>query len=341
MYKKILAISLILLLCFQADEYSREVKKTGTTAAKFLSIGIGPRANAMGGAFTSIENDASALYWNPAGIASVKNYEGIFTYTKLFADINLNFLGVVIPVENIGNFGLSVTSVNFGEMDVTTEEYPEGTGEKFSAGSYCFALAYSKNITDNFLMGLNIKYVREDIFNSSADGICFDVGTIFTTPFYDVKFSSSISNYGTKMQMSGDDLLIRFDPDEQRAGSNNTIDANYSTEKFELPLRLQIGISKDFNFFEDQRFTLAVDAAHPNDNGQYVNIGAELAMLDEMIFVRGGYKSLFLENSQEGLTFGVGLKYNMVNNLFVSFDYAFQSYKYLHNTHSFGMNLKF
>ncbi len=144
---------------------AQEVSKTGTTAAKFLSIGIGARANAMGGAFTAVANDASAMYWNPAGIAPLQKYEALFTYTKLFADINLNYFGAVIPVGELGVIGFNVTAVNIGEMDVTTEYYPDGTGETFNAGSYAFGLSIAKLITEDFSVGITAKYVREDIYN--------------------------------------------------------------------------------------------------------------------------------------------------------------------------------
>ena len=93
--------------------------------------------------------------------------------------------------------------LDYGTMDVTTEYYPEGTGEKFSASSYAFAISYARNITEDFFVGANIKYIREEIFNSSADGIAFDVGTIFNTPFYGIKFSSIITNFGPKLQITG------------------------------------------------------------------------------------------------------------------------------------------
>jgi len=343
--KKILLV-LIIFGLLQSPVLS-QVTKTGTTAAKFLSIGIGPRANAMGGAFTSISNDATAMYWNPAGIALVNRYEGVFTYTKLFADINLNYFGVVIPAGEVGSFGFGVTALSYGEMEVTTEYFEDGTGEVFSAGSYAFGLTYARKITDDFIVGMNVKYIREDIFSSSAQGFSFDVGTIFTTPFYGVRFSSSITNYGSKMQMSGDDLLIRADSDPTRAGNNETVDAFYKTDEFELPLRLQIGLSRDFYFLENQRFTIAVDGIHPNDNSQFINIGGELALLNELILLRGGYNSLFFNidesrgEIQEGLALGFGLNYDGLEVFGISVDYAFQEYEFLGNTHSFGVILKF
>jgi len=339
--KKFLLFSFILFALLQTEGFN-QITKTGTTAAKFLSIGIGPRANAMGGAFTSIVDDASALYWNPAGAASLDQYEAMFTHTNLFKDldISLNYAAIVVPTDGWGNFGVSVTALDYGTMDVTTEYYPEGTGEKFSASSYAFALSYARNITEDFTAGITIKYIRELIFNSSADGIAFDVGTIFNTPFYGIKFSSIITNYGPKLQMSGEDLLIRYDSDPSRNGNNETVDGYIKTDKFELPLKLQIGLSKDFQFLEDQRLTIAVDATHANDNAEYINVGGELALFNNLLYFRGGYKALFLKDSQEGLTLGVGINYGL-DVITVAFDYAFQEYGFLGNTHSFGVRLRF
>ncbi len=340
MKKNLLTFSILIFLLLNVG--FGQVTKTGTTAAKFLSMGIGPRANAMGGAFTSLANDASALYWNPAGAASMKQYEAMFTYTSLFKDldISLNYAALVIPADDWGNFGVSITALDYGKMDVTTELYPDGTGEKYSASSYAFALSYARNITESFTAGITIKYIRELIFNSSAHGIAFDIGTIFNTPFYGIKFSSIITNYGSKLQMAGEDLLVRHDADPTRHGNNETVDAYYKTDKFDLPLKLQIGLSKDFQLLENQRFTLAIDATHPNDNAEYINIGGELALLGNILFLRGGYKTLLLKDSQEGLTFGAGLNYTL-GILTLGFDYAFQEYEFLGNTHSFGMLLKF
>ncbi len=339
--KKFLLVIAILFPLLQSIAYS-QVTKTGTTAAKFLSVGIGPRANAMGGAFTSVVNDASALYWNPAGVAELNKYEAMFTYTSLYKDlnINLNYFALVIPTDEWGNFGVSVTALDYGKMEVTTEYYPEGTGEKFSAASYAFGLSYARKITEWFSAGMTVKYITEGIFNSSANGVAFDVGTVFKTPFFGIKFASIITNYGSKMQMSGEDLLIRYDSDPNRQGNNETVDAYYKTDYFELPLRLQIGISKDFQFLENQRLTLAVDATHPSDNSEYVNVGGELALFDNLISLRGGYKALFLKDNQEGLTLGVGLNY-VLGVFAVGFDYSYQQFEFLSYTHSFGVHFNF
>lgn len=342
LHRKTKIISVVVLFVLASGAFAQEgVSKTGTTAAKFLSIGIGARANAMGGAFSAVANDATALHWNPAGIASVTEYQTMLSHTNLFADINLNFVGFVLPIETVGAIGLSVTALDYGEMEVTTEYFPEGTGETFTAGSYAIGLSFARNITDDFALGVTAKFVTENIYNSSASGFAFDIGTLFNTPFYGIKFASSITNYGTKMKMDGQDLLIQYDSDPQSSGNNESLDAYLGTDEFNLPLRLQIGLSRDFNFLNNQRLTIAVDAAHPNDNNQWVNVGGELALFNEMIFLRGGYKTLFLDDSQESLTLGFGLNYSGLEFFRIAIDYSFQKYQYLDNVHTFGVLLGF
>ena len=341
MLKKHILTMTVALSVMVAPLHAQNVTKAGTTAAKFLSVGVGPRAIAMGGAFSAIANDASAIYWNPAGIASTDQIQALFSYTGLYGGINLDYLGVVMPGGTAGNFAVSVTAINYGSIGVTTESQPDGTGETFSPASYEFGISYARNITQDFAVGATGKIITESIYHSNASGVAFDVGTIFTTPFYGVKFASSITNFGTKMQMSGNDLLIRYNVDPQRAGSNSTVDANIAADQFDLPLRLQIGMSREFIFLDDQKLTVAVDGIVPNDNNEWLNIGGELALFDNMVFLRGGYKTLFLKNAQEGLTFGIGIKYKKAGYIDIGIDYSYQQYKYLGNVNSFGVMLNF
>lgn len=331
----------VILFLLQSICWGKEISKTGTVAAKFLSFGIGPRAIAMGGSFSSIANDATAMYWNPSGIALITKNQVTFNQTNWIADINLNYIGLVIPFESFGTFGVNVTALTMDDMEVTTEMHPDGTDLYFSAGSYAFGISYARKLTTNFMIGFNLKYIREDISNSRAEGIAVDLGTLFLTPFYGVRFSSRISNFGTKMKISGDDLLVPYDPDKNRAGDNNQISSHIATDAFEIPLHLQIGLSRDFEILEGQAFTLAVDAVFPNDNTQYLNLGSELALMNNRFFLRGGYKTLFMQDAEEGLTLGTGFTFKNLNFLGVSLDYAFQKFKHLGDIHNFGLILEF
>ncbi len=331
----------VLLFSFSSGAYSKEVSKVGTTAAKFLSIPVGARALGMGGAFAAVANDITAIYWNPGGLAEIKQNQLFFLHSNWLANINFDYLAVAMPVRGVGTVGVSLTALTMGDMEITTEDQPDGTGETFNAASYAFGLTFSRRLTDAFMIGGNVKYILERIWHSTATGLAIDIGTLFYTPFYGIRFGTSISNFGTKMQMAGNDLLVQKDIDPQRSGNNESVNAYLATDKFDMPLNLKIGLSRDFNLGASQRLTLAVDALYPNDNKESLNLGFEYAALNEKVFLRGGYKSLFLQDSEEEFTLGAGLHQKLLGNMQIYLDYAFQSFVRLESVHKFSILLTF
>ncbi|MFQ5629507.1 MAG: PorV/PorQ family protein, partial [bacterium] len=206
---------------------------------------------------------------------------------------------------------------------------------------YAIGAVYSRNLTDKFSIGANIKYITEKIGNTSANSIAVDIGTLFTTPFAGIRLGASISNFGNKMQMTGDDLLVQNDIDPQFSGNNPNINAFLATEKFDLPLLLRIGVSWDAFKTEQNRLTIAVDGAHPNDNSEYANVGFEYALFNETIFLRGGYKTIFLADREEKLALGGGFHYRFVRGFDVSLHYAFEQFEHLDEVHKFSFSLLF
>ncbi|MBX2992455.1 MAG: PorV/PorQ family protein [Bacteroidetes bacterium] len=331
---------ILLAVSIASSGISQPVTKVGTTAAKFLSIPVGSRAIGMGGAFTGIANDASAMYWNPGGIARIYQTEAVFYHSDWIADIKFNYGGVVIPVGSLGTVGLSFTSVSMDDMERTTELQPEGTSQFFSAGSFAVAASYAKNLTDWFSIGGTVKYVNEHIWNSSATGFAVDIGTLFSTPFPGLTFGAGISNFGTKMNMTGDDLLVPVGV-SNNSGSNQNINARLATDDFDLPLTLRIGLAYQPLNDEDQQLTFAVDAYHPNDNSESINIGGEYIVFERIVALRAGYKGLGLKGSEEELTLGAGLNYEITPGLRLKFDYAFQKFGRLSNVNNFAVSVVF
>jgi hypothetical protein len=317
-----------------------QVSKVGTTAAKFLSIPIGARALGMGGAFVAVANDASAMYWNPAGLSKMERSEVLFSHAKWVADINLSYGGIVIPSGELGTLGLNFTSLSMGEMERTTEEQPDGTGQMFSAGSFAVGVTYARSLTDWFSIGFNAKYVNERIWNSSAVGFAVDFGTMFTTPFKGLKFGAGVANFGTKMHMTGDDLLTLKDI-SPNYGNNPNINGNLSTDYFDLPLALRIGVAYTPLDDEFQLLTLAVDATHPNDNTESVCLGAEYQLFNRIFAIRGGYKDLGRRDSEEQVTLGAGVRYGVTSDATVKFDYAYERFGRLNQVHKFALSVEF
>lgn len=325
---------------FGTAQIIRDVSKVGMTAAPFLEIGVGARAIAMGGAFTGTANDASALYWNPAGLAGLVQAEVVFVHSEWLADLQFEFAGLVLPLGNIGTIGLSVTSLHMDDMKVTTIDYPRGTGEFFSANDIALGLSYSRSLTDRFSIGFNGKYINQKIWKESAQGFAIDMGTLFVTEFHNMRIGASLTNFGTDMRMAGDDLLVYYDLDPNKLGNNERTFAELKTDSWSLPLTFQAGIALDLLNARQNRLTIAIDAVHPSDNTESLLLGTEYAF-QNWVFLRGGYRDLFLRDGEQGFTLGAGLTSRFVGNLALSLDYAYADFGRLENVQHFSLRLKF
>lgn len=331
---------LLVALVFPAASQD-DVTKVGTTAAKFLTIPVGARATALGGAFAAMANDATAAYWNPGMLARLEKNEISFTHSKYFADLNLEFASAVFRWENFGTVAFSVLALSTGEMLVTTVDDPEGSlGSTFDVGSYAVGVSYARGLTDKFAIGGTFKYIYENIARSRASGIAIDAGTIFTTPFNGVRLGVGISNFGQKLKISGADLLVQKDIDPSIRGNNESINANLSTDAFDLPLNLRIGLAYDAIKSESSRLTVAIDALHPNDNSESLNAGAEWTLFKDFFALRGGYRNVFLDENENSYTAGFGLQYRS-ESLRLRFDYAYADQQHLQGIHQFGFSIQY
>ncbi len=319
----------------------RDITKVGTTAGQFLKIGPGARALAMGGTYVGISDDIYAAYYNPAGVAiNHGNGQAAFSHTQWIADINYDYAAASLNIESFGSLFISVTSMRIPEEKVRTFDYPEGNGQFWNASSVAFAVGFAKSLTDRFSIGLNAKYIQESIWSSSATGFALDVGTYYMTPFNGLIIGASISNFGTKMKLDGRDIQLNYDPDGNSTTGPNNIPAKYEMDQYDLPLTFRIGFSMDVVKSRYIRIKAAFDATHPNDNTEYIKSGIEFAY-DELVFIRGGYKSLLLANSEESFTLGAGINYELSSGLFVKFNYAYGDFGRLKNIQYFDVGLVF
>jgi hypothetical protein len=322
----------------QFETTTRTVTKRGTTAADFLQIPVGARATAMGGAVTASIDDATAIYWNPAGIA---NLGGAFSaeYAQWLAGIDFNFMAVTMPLAG-GTVGFAVTAMRTPEMEVTTITQQNGTGEKFDAASYAIALTYARALTDRFSIGGSVKSIRERIWTSTASGTAFDIGTQFVTPFRGIRLGAAITNFGTKLQLTGDDLLVRVDTDPANRGNNESNRALLKTDAFDLPLTMRIGLAGEVYQSASTRVTLAVEALNPNNSEQYLNVGAEIGLLGDLVMLRGGYAEIMVDDPVRSFSVGAGLNYRFAP-LNIAVNYAFEAQNFFEDVNRLTLAVSF
>lgn len=337
---KTIVLLILLNVSLAAQAFNSDVSKKGTTAAPFLSIGQSARAVGMGSAFVGVSNDASSMYWNPAGLAKISGVSVMFDHTKWLADVSYNFIAATYNLGDMGTLGFSFLGSDIGDMKVTTVDEPDGTGEIFSASDAAFSLAYAVNLTDNFSFGVSPKFIYQKIWKMDASAFAIDMGVTYRTPFDGMLLAMSISNYGTQMQMLGNSNLVLHDVDPGSTGNNGNIPAYLETKKWALPLNFRVGVAYDPIKTDMHRLTVAMDAQHPSDNYESINIGAEYAF-NNFLFFRGGYKSLFLKDSEETFAFGVGIKQLMIGNLSLVVDYAYQDFGRLSNIQKFSLSINF
>ncbi|MCF8413872.1 MAG: PorV/PorQ family protein, partial [Melioribacteraceae bacterium] len=183
-------------------------QRAGISTAQFLKIGVGGRASAMGDAFIAVADDASALYWNPAGLVQAENNQVMFSHNEWVADIKHEFVGAVYHLSENDAVGVSFISLHMDDMPVTTEVMPFGTGEYFSYGDIAISLTYSRKMTDQFSFGGSIRYMEETLGKLKMRGMMIDLGTFYYTGLGSTRFAVAITNFGNELAPDGEVVLF-------------------------------------------------------------------------------------------------------------------------------------
>jgi hypothetical protein len=336
--RKIIIAIVVLLVVLGSAAYSQS--KVGTTAAQFLGIDVGPRATAMGGSYVAENTDVSTIYWNPGAFVMADKSQFEFSSSDWLVGTKFQWFGFMANLDSTNAIGVSLTELNYGSDIVTTVEQPDGTGNEWSAQDLCIALSYSRRLTDHFSIGGSAKFINQSIWNENATTLAFDLGLLYITGFNNMRLGMSMCNFGGDLTLSGKDLLNQVTIDANNPGTVNTLVASMAVDPWALPLLFRVGLAMDVVKNDDMSLTVSADALRPSDNVETINLGGELGWHD-LVFFRGGYKSLFYSNSQQGLCLGAGLKDGLPGWGMLEVDYSFTKFGVFDNINAIAVVITF
>lgn len=311
--------------------------KVGTTIVPFLQIEPSARAAALGGTGVATASELLASYQNPGALGHLGATGAQFTHLNYYAGVRYDHAVAAVAVP-IGNLFLTTTYLNSGDIAVRTVEQPEGTGEQYAVTDLALGAGFARRFTDRFAAGVTAHYVRETVWHSSLSAVSFGAGVLYRLPF-GADLGASLTNFGTRGQFDGRDLIIRYDADPTKYGDNSGLPAALVTEDYPLPVLFRVGLAYPLRYGPDNALRLSLDAQQPSDNTPSVSVGGEYRFRD-LLALRAGYERLGEQDSEKGLTLGGGLAYATGASR-LSFDYAWTTHQALGNPQRFTLGVQF
>lgn len=303
---------IILSINLSAENYFSSDAK-GITAGDFLNLQVSPRSIAMGGAETSVVDDASSIYSNPAGLIEIPKFSIMLSNANYLENINYQFISYAQRLSYDSVISASAFITDIGNIEQT--DINQNIIGKFSPKDKVITIGYARGITElsdretDISMGIAYKYINSTIYHT-ARATAFDFGVrVFKFTYIPYKLSFLMQNLGSGLR--------------------------YDQESVPIPLKFKIGGA----VFPFPSLMFATDIVFPKNDSYYVNLGSELTLKTQeytSFILRAGIDSQKARNGIGGFSFGFGL-----NLKFLSIDYSFSSMKNLGNTNFISLSFNF
>jgi len=325
--------------------------RSGQAGAGELLINPWARSSGWGGVNTANVRGLEGMFNNVAGTAFTPRTEIIFSNTTWLqgSDINIMSFGLTQKVGEAGVIGLSIMSMKFGDINITTTDLPEGGIGTFSPNYMNIGISYAKAFSSSIYGGINVKIISEVISDVSAQGVAIDAGIQYVTgETENIKFGISLRNLGPTMKFKGDGLAFRT----LLPGQDDEFTLEQRSADFELPSQLNIGAAYDFNLGENHRLTVAGNFASNSFTKDQFMGGLEYD-LKSYLMLRGAY------TYEEGITkavtdpnrsnvstgpsagFTVQVPLNKEKGSSFAIDYSYRATDNFSGTHSIGARINF
>lgn len=340
----------LLLLCFGVTlSFAGNPDRQGEAGAAELLLNPWARSAGLHSMSTASVSGVEAMRLNIAGLSRINKGELVIGNTRLYegSTLAINSLGFATKAGKNGAFGVSLVAMDFGDINVTTTDQPEGTGASYSPSFFNLGLGYAYTYENKISVGILVRMISETLPDVSASGFAIDAGVQYVSGDKDeFKLGIALRNIGSPMQFGGEGLSFRSDAPGAEPGYEITV--NQRAEDFELPSLLNIGVSYDF-YFGETNFLRAIanftSNAFARDD---IGIGAEFSFRD-IVVLRGAYKLALdagdgLEaNLYTGLAGGISVDVPLkrADNRIVGIDYAYRATNPFRGTHNFSVRLGF
>jgi Uncharacterised protein family (UPF0164) len=336
----------------------------GTTAGEFLLMGAGARGTALGGAFSAIATDPSALYYNPAGIALMSRPAAMVGTYDYVAETRYSWGGIAFPFSGgARSIGIQVGTFGFKDQPVYTAEQPDGTGSVYSVSETVVGLTFAQNFSDRFAAGMTAKGIFDNLGEANGKAFAVDFGTNFHSELsgHPIRFAFTVQNIGSNLSYGGSALQVTSPRDSipgEQPVPQNPQPAQFRTKDFPLPIAFRVALAYDLLSAESSRLTIISDFNQPNNNSAGFSAGGEWSSqrLGGSAFgfaARGSYSyqpannlspidpsqtALSDEENLQGLALGGGLSYN-AGNFNLGLDYAWKYLGVLGGTNFFSVTV--
>jgi hypothetical protein len=344
--KRSIVCLVVLLGILSMTALAANKNRIGTAGAQELLLPVGARGVAIGGSSMVFSNGVEAIYWNPAGLGRMEHgVEALISHMTYIADVNVTYGAIGVQAGDFGTLGFALKNVSFGNIPVTSELYPDGTGETYSPTFLNLGVTYSKLLTDRISVGVTATLVTERILSTSATGAAFNVGIQYhNLGVQGLNLGVAVKNFGSNMQFSGSNLVKTATAGDALRGSQFY---NVEAASFELPSCMEIGLGYTKRF--DEQTSLQMGGLFRNNNYQddEYNVGGELNFA-QAFFVRGGYtfapqadKDAAGVNSYiYDYTLGAGVHASL-GDVDLMFDYAYRHVKYFEGNNVISLRVGF
>ncbi|WP_236973789.1 PorV/PorQ family protein [Membranihabitans maritimus] len=342
-------IQLILMVLLPLLTFGGNPDRQGEAGARELLLIPWAKSAGMHNIATSMIRGIESMRLNVAGLSGVRKTDIALASARYLVgtDLNMHALGLAQRTGENSVIGLTLMAMDFGDIDITTYDQPEGIGATYSPNFFNIGLGYAYTYENKISVGATLRIISESISDLSAIGVALDAGVQYVNgPKDNFKFGVSVRNVGTPMRFGGEGLSSRAD--NPTGSPSYELTYNQRAASFEIPSLLNIGLSYDFYLNTVNRLSVVGNFTSNSFSRDEIGAGIEYCFND-IVSLRGSYKIEVGQTADgnipgsvyDGLSAGLSLDipFGEKDMKKLGIDYAYRTTNPWNGTHNLTLRL--